>query len=60
MKIIFRNQTDREIASYLYERFAAGLRQYSRNCWKMDEDETMELLYDTIYSFIENDKTTIS
>jgi len=54
MKIVFRNQTDREIASYLYERFAAGLRQYARNCWKMDEDETMELLYDTIYGFIEN------
>lgn len=53
MGISFKNKTDKEIAEYLYSRFCGKLFNYAISSWKLNEDEIWEILYETIYKFID-------
>lgn len=37
----------------LYERYGNRLYRYARSAWKLDEDETWEIVYKTLYKVIE-------
>ena len=48
----FGNLSDREIAECLYKAYGANLVRYAIKSWQQDEDDAWEILYDTLYGFI--------
>lgn len=52
MDINFGNLSDREIAECLYKAYGANLVRYAIKSWQQDEDDAWEILYDTLYGFI--------
>lgn len=57
MYIDFGNLSDREIAECLYKAYGANLVRYAIKSWQQDEDDAWEILYDTIYGFINSYST---
>jgi RNA polymerase sigma factor (sigma-70 family) len=52
MDISFGNLSDREIAECLYKAYGVNLVRYAIKSWQQDEDDAWEILYDTLYGFI--------
>ncbi len=52
MDINFGNLSDREIAECLYKAYGVNLVRYAIKSWQQDEDDAWEILYDTLYGFI--------
>jgi RNA polymerase sigma factor (sigma-70 family) len=52
MDINFGNLSDREIAERLYKAYGVNLVRYAIKSWQQDEDDAWEILYDTLYGFI--------
>ncbi|UCH92581.1 MAG: sigma-70 family RNA polymerase sigma factor [Candidatus Aminicenantes bacterium] len=52
MDINFGNLSDREIAESLYKAYGVNLVRYAIKSWQQDEDDAWEILYDTLYGFI--------
>ena len=52
MTIDFKNLSDRDIAERLFNRYGNQLFHYAMKSWDLSEDEVWDILYDTIYSFI--------
>lgn len=50
--IKFENLSDREIAERLYKNYGCKLVHYAIKSWQFDEDEAWDILYDTLYGFI--------
>lgn len=50
--INFENLPDREIAERLYKNYGCKLAHYAIKSWQFDEDEAWDILYDTLYGFI--------
>lgn len=57
MNINFGNLSDREIAEYLYKAYGVNLVRYAIKSWQQDEDDAWEILYDTLYGFINSYST---
>lgn len=52
MNVKFGDLSDREIAAHLYKTYGHKLIYYAVKSWHLDEDEVWEILYDTLYAFI--------
>lgn len=52
MNLDFSNLADREIAEQLFKQYGRQLFQYSLRSWNLDEDDIWDMLYSTLYSFI--------
>jgi DNA-directed RNA polymerase specialized sigma24 family protein len=52
MIIDFENLSDRDIAERLFTQYGNQLLNYGIKSWSLSEDEVWDILYDTIYSFI--------
>lgn len=52
MDINFGILSDREIAERLYKAYGIKLVRYAVKSWQQDEDDAWEILYDTLYGFI--------
>lgn len=48
----FTNLSDREIAERLFNHFGKQLFYYGVKSWNFSEDDTWDILYDTLYKFI--------
>ena len=59
MDINFGNLSDREIAERLYKAYGVNLVRYAIKSWQQDEDDAWEMLYDTLYGFINSYSTQI-
>jgi RNA polymerase sigma factor (sigma-70 family) len=57
MDINFGNLSDREIAERLYKAYGVNLVRYAIKSWQQDEDDAWEILYDTLYGFINSYST---
>lgn len=57
MDINFGNLSDREIAERLYKAYGGNLVRYAIKSWQQDEDDAWEILYDTLYGFINSYST---
>ena len=57
MDINFANLSDREIAERLYKAYGINLVRYAIKSWQQDEDDAWEILYDTLYGFINSYST---
>ncbi len=44
---------DKNAAQVLYERYGSRLYRYAQASWKLDEDETWDVVYKTLYKVIE-------
>lgn len=57
MDLNFGNLSDREIAECLYKAYGVNLVRYAIKSWQQDEDDAWEILYDTLYGFINSYST---
>jgi len=57
MDINFGNLSDRGIAERLYKAYGGNLVRYAIKSWQQDEDDAWEILYDTLYGFINSYST---
>jgi len=52
LNLNFSNLSDRDIAEQLFTQYGKQLFYYSMKSWSLSEDEVWDILYRTIYSFI--------
>ena len=52
MIIDFENLSDHDIVERLFTQYGNQLLNYGIKSWSLNEDEVWDVLYDTIYSFI--------
>ncbi len=52
MDLDFTTLSDREIAEKLFNQFGTQLFSYAMRSWKLNEDDIWEILYETLYRFI--------
>lgn len=52
ININFEGLSDRDIAERLFKRYGTKLFYYAMKSWNLSEDEVWEILYDTLYGFI--------
>jgi RNA polymerase sigma factor (sigma-70 family) len=57
MDLNFGNLSDREIAERLYKAYGVNLVRYAIKSWQQNEDDAWEILYDTLYGFINSYST---
>jgi RNA polymerase sigma factor (sigma-70 family) len=57
MDINFVNLSDREVAERLYKVYGANLVRYAIRSWQQDEDDAWDILYETLYGFINSYST---
>jgi len=50
--INFGDMPDREIAEHVYRAYGANLVRYAIKSWRQSEDDAWEILYETLYGFI--------